>query len=76
VTLLDGRTFRLDDPEDADLDVKGIFVEPPHDEPAATAALRWRYVPWAELRGVRFEHPADARHGVGGQGVGEVGQRP
>ena len=59
VTLLDGRTFELDDSSDVDWDNKGILVAP--QRPSAgngpgsgPAVSRWRVIPWDEFREVRF----------------------
>ena len=57
VTLLDGRSFELDDSNDVDWDNKGILI-------AAQAAnssggldeSRWRVVPWDQFKEVRFRH--------------------
>ncbi len=57
VTLLDGRTFELDDSNDVDWDNKGILVAPEvtggSTEPDAS---RWRVVPWDEFKEIRFRH--------------------
>jgi hypothetical protein len=55
VTLLDGRSFELDDSNDVDWDNKGILIAPATssggpDEP------RWRVVPWDQFKEVRFRH--------------------
>jgi hypothetical protein len=82
VTLVDGRTFLLDEPEDADRDdvdphERGIFIEPlPHDESAGITEVPWRYVPWDEFREVRLERSAESHHGAGGGDLGGRGRRP
>ena len=57
VTLLDGRTFELDDSNDVDWDNKGILIAPEGD------ASRWRVITWDEFREVRFRHDSTARSG-------------
>ena len=57
VTLLDGRTFELDDSNDVDWDNKGILIAPEGD------ASRWRLITWDEFREVRFRHDSTARSG-------------
>jgi hypothetical protein len=57
VTLLDGRTFELDDSNDVNWDNKGILIAPE----AATGnrgsdGTRWRVVPWDQFKEVRFRH--------------------
>ncbi len=57
VTLLDGRSFELDDSNDVDWDNKGILIAPQ----AATGSggpdeSRWRVVPWDQFKEVRFRH--------------------
>ncbi len=61
VTLLDGRAFELRGSNDVGPDNRGIFVFPSTGEGTTTAGLpgsgesSWRYVPWKEVREVRFE---------------------
>ena len=57
VTLLDGRSFELDDSNDVDWDNKGILIAPQ----AATSSggpdeSRWRVVPWDQFKEIRFRH--------------------
>ena len=57
VTLLDGRSFELDDSNDVDWDNKGILIAPQ----AATNSggpdeSRWRVVPWDQFKEIRFRH--------------------
>ncbi len=57
VTLLDGRSFELDDSNDVDWNNKGILIAPQ----AATRSggpdeSRWRVVPWDQFKEVRFRH--------------------
>jgi hypothetical protein len=55
VTLLDGRTFELDDSNDVDWDNKGILVAPESaSTEAAPSGSRWRVVPWDEFKEARF----------------------
>ena len=57
VTLLDGRTFELDDSNDVDWDNKGILVAPRGPNGSARPdESRWRVVEWAEFREIRFRH--------------------
>ncbi len=49
VTLLDGRTFELEDSNDVDSDNKGIFIQ--FDDTG-----EWVMVTWDDFREVRFEH--------------------
>jgi len=49
VTLLDGRTFELEDTNDVDSDNKGIFIQ--FDDTG-----EWVMVTWDDFREVRFEH--------------------
>ena len=56
VTLLDGRTFELDDSSDVDWDNKGILIAPQSATPqganggSGPGEVRWRVIPWDELR--------------------------
>ena len=52
VTLVDGRTFELDDSNDVDWDNKGIMVAPEGAD--HSDASSWRVVPWDEFREIRF----------------------
>jgi hypothetical protein len=57
VTLLDGRTFELDDSNDVDWDNKGILVAPEVTGSSAEAdASLWRVVSWDEFKEIRFRH--------------------
>ena len=57
VTLLDGRTFELDDSNDVDWDNKGILIAPESaSNGAAQNGSRWRVVPWDEFKEARFRH--------------------
>ena len=57
VTLLDGRTFELDDSNDVDWDNKGILIAPEVAEPdAGPRESRWRLVTWDEFKEARFRH--------------------
>ena len=61
VTLLDGRTFELDDSNDVDWDNRGVLIAP--EGRRGTSRLdgsRWRVVPWDEFREVRFRHDSTA----------------
>ena len=59
VTLLDGRTFELDDSNDVDWDNKGILIAPIGANRSSEAdGSRWRVVPWDDFREVRFRHDA------------------
>ena len=57
VTLLDGRTFQLDDSNDVDWDNKGILIAP---EAASGGGgpdpSGWRLVPWDQFKEARFRH--------------------
>jgi hypothetical protein len=58
VTLLDGRTFQLDDSNDVDWDNKGILIAP---EAASGGggpdpSGGWRLVPWDQFKEARFRH--------------------
>ncbi len=67
VTLLDGRTFELDDSNDVDWDNKGILIAPiGTDGGSDTDGSRWRVIPWDDFREVRFSHDTV----VGGQSPG------
>jgi hypothetical protein len=68
VTLLDGRTFELDDSNDVDWDNKGILIAPEGANGGANGgngadASRWRVITWDEFREVRFRHDSTARGG-------------
>ena len=56
-TLLDGRSFELDDSNDVDWDNKGILVAP---QAASSSGgpdeSRWRVVPWDQFKEIRFRH--------------------
>lgn len=55
VTLLDGRTFHLDDDNDVNWDNKGAMVAP---EGARLESVgSWRLVPWDELKAITFRGP-------------------
>ncbi len=57
VTLLDGRTFELDDSNDVDWDNKGILVAPEvASRDAGPDYSHWRVVTWDEFKEVRFRH--------------------
>jgi hypothetical protein len=59
VTLLDGRTFELEDSNDVDWDNKGILIAPTGGTQSRVAdGSRWRVIPWDEFREVRFDHDA------------------
>ena len=59
VTLLDGRTFELEDSNDVDWDNKGILIAPIDATGAGRSeGSRWRVVPWDDFREVRFRHYA------------------
>ena len=76
VTLLDGRTYRLDDSNDVDEDNKGIFVGPLRDPSMATDEPSWRYVSWEQFREIRFQHPAVDSVEAADVGPGSPGRRP
>jgi len=64
VTLVDGRTFELDDSNDVNWDNKGILIAPE----AATGTrgsdqTRWRVVPWDQFKEVRFRHDTTIESG-------------
>ena len=64
VTLLDGRSFELDDSNDVDWDNKGILIAPQLSIAAADpGAARWRVIPWDEFREVRFRHDTTVDRG-------------
>ena len=57
VTLLDGRTFELDDSNDVDWDNKGILIAPEvASRDMGPDYSRWRVVTWDEFKEVRFRH--------------------
>jgi hypothetical protein len=56
VTLLDGRTFELEDSNDVDWDNKGLLVAPPSAGPESVPDETWTYVFWDEVVEVRFQH--------------------
>ena len=59
VTLLDGRSFELDDSNDVDWNNKGILIAPlGADRSSDPDGSRWRVVPWDDFREVRFRHDA------------------
>ena len=59
VTLLDGRTFELEDSNDVDWDNKGILIAPTGGTQGRVAdGSRWRVIPWDEFREVHFNHDA------------------
>ena len=65
VTLLDGRTFELDDSNDVDWDNKGILIALEGASGGSGAdGSRWRVVTWDEFREVRFRSDSTARSGV------------
>ena len=57
MTLLDGRSFDLDDSNDVDWDNKGILVLV---EAEGTAGQEpdgeWRFIDWDDFLEVRFDH--------------------
>ena len=64
VTLLDGRTYELDDSSDVDWDNKGILIAPKGANGGSRAdGSRWRVVTWDEFREVRFRSDTTARSG-------------
>ena len=57
VTLLDGRSFELDDSNDVDWDNKGILIAAQAaDSSGGPDESRWRVVPWDQFKEVRFRH--------------------
>jgi len=57
VTLLDGRSFELDDSNDVDWDNKGILIAPiGSDGGNDLDGSRWRVIPWDDFREVTFTH--------------------
>jgi len=52
VTLVDGRSFQLDESNDVDWDNKGIMVAPEGADHSDASA--WRLVSWDEFREIRF----------------------
>ena len=57
VTLLDGRTFELDDSNDVDWDNKGILIAPEASSGGGGPdQSRWRLVPWDQFKEARFRH--------------------
>ena len=52
VTLVDGRSFELDESNDVDWDNKGIMVAPEGADASEVSA--WRVVPWDEFREILF----------------------
>ena len=57
VTLMDGRSFELDDSNDVDWDNKGILIAPrAANGDAGPEESRWRVVPWDQFKEVRFRH--------------------
>ena len=59
VTLLDGRSFELDDSNDVDWNNKGILIAPlGANRSSDPDGSRWRVVPWDDFREVRFRHDA------------------
>lgn len=72
ITLLDGRTFELDDSNDVDRgdsndvgwDNKGILIQPEGARGAnGVASTRWRVIAWDEFREVRFRHDSTGPSG-------------
>jgi len=60
VTLLDGRTFELEDSNDVDWDNKGILIAPEGSNDGGEAEeSRWRMISWDEFKEVRFRHDTD-----------------
>ena len=60
VTLLDGRTFELEDSNDVDWDNKGILIAPEGSNGGGAAEeSRWRVISWDEFKEVRFRHDTD-----------------
>ena len=61
VTLLDGRTFGLDDSSDVDWDNRGILITPEGRSVGNREdGSRWRVIPWDEFQEVRFRHDSNA----------------
>jgi len=76
VTLVDGRTFELDDSNDVDWDNKGIFIErAPEDQADQPTDSSWQFVSWEDFLEVRFEHPTAPPH-EDGVGPASPGRRP
>ncbi|MEZ4416895.1 MAG: hypothetical protein R3E10_14185 [Gemmatimonadota bacterium] len=67
VTLLDGRTFELDDSNDVDWDNKGILVTAEDAEGGEAGAPAQRYVSWEEFKEVRFQQHGSGRAETGGR---------
>lgn len=64
VTLVDGRTFELDDSNDVGWDNKGILITPEGRRFANTVdGSRWRVIHWDEFDEVRFRHDANPTSG-------------
>ena len=64
VTLLDGRTFELDDSSDVDWDNKGILIAPAGVNSAGGPdESRWRVIPWDEFKEARFRHDTTIESG-------------
>ena len=64
VTLLDGRTFELDDSNDVNWDNKGILITPevPNSGGASDGSV-WRLVTWDQFKEVRFRHDISVASG-------------
>ena len=56
VTLLDGRTFDLEDSNDVDWDNKGILIAPEGSDDDGSDQSRWRVITWDEFKEVRLRH--------------------
>ena len=64
VTLLDGRSFELEDSNDVDWDNKGILIAPevPNSGGASDGSV-WRLVTWDQFKEVRFRHDISVASG-------------
>tara|TARA_B100000378_G_scaffold202410_1_gene165665 strand:- start:553 stop:1461 length:909 start_codon:yes stop_codon:yes gene_type:complete len=64
VTMLDGRTFELDDSNDVNWDNKGILITPevPNSGGASDGSV-WRLVTWDQFKEVRFRHDISVASG-------------
>ena len=64
VTMLDGRTFELDDSNDVNWDNKGILITPevPNSGGAPDGSV-WRLVTWDQFKEVRFRHDISVASG-------------
>ena len=64
VTLLDGRTFDLDESNDVNWDNKGILITPEvTNSDGGSNGSRWRVVPWDQFKEVRFRHDTSIESG-------------